>query len=422
MTETLAALYGAIIDAPTDRTVRLVYADALDESGEPSNTARAEFIRGQVALEAMPAGDPQQAALAARCSELFAENWLDWWRPVCAAVGLPEPFVPTRRLRERVKRLVGREKREPGAPYKAHPQAWSIQSEEHGFTAQFIAGFPELLYVHRFTIDTITGQVGTWLGGAPFGRLRFAEDVSQFEWESLNGPHLAKLCELNFDRLSEGTAALAARSEPLRNLTALKVLPLNSAADVVRVLVSRPAWAGLRSLTLSGVTPPDAIQMLAERCTLEELETLSFGIREVPDLPNLGGLSGALGFMFNEIFSRFFGEQPMPPGPIRWPDYWPAMLALAHSPVLPRLRTLQITDAGTQLNHPNEILRRLMHPGENPSPAADPDVLFPDTLVGALAAGLNADRLVRLELPAARVAPAGRAELTRRFGTRLVLA
>jgi hypothetical protein len=53
---------------------------------------------------------------------------------------------------------------------------------------------------------------------------------------------------------------------------------------------------------------------------------------------------------------------------------------------------------------------------------ADADSLFPDTLIRALAVGLNADKLVRLELPAARVALAGRAELLHRFGPRLVLA
>ena len=259
MSETLAALHAAIIAAPTDRTVRLVYADALDESGEPSHAARAEFIRLHIALESLPEGDPQQVTLSARCSELFQENWIDWWRPVCAAVGLPEPYVPTRRLRERVKRLVGREKRQPGAPYTAHSHAWSISSEEHGFTAQFIAGFPELLYVQRFTIDTITGQVGTWLGGAPFCRLRLAEDVSQFEWESLNGPHLAKLSERPLTAYRKPPR----RSPPgqtLRNLASLKVQALNP-TGVVRDRLP-PGVDRLRSLTLSG-----SLRLMQSRCS-----------------------------------------------------------------------------------------------------------------------------------------------------------
>src|SRR5262245_21641651 len=104
MNDTLAALHAALIDTPTDRTVRLVYADALDETGDEAHAARAEFIRAHVALEALPDNDPQRATLVARCHALFAEHWIDWWRPVCASVGLPEPFVPQQRLRDRVKR------------------------------------------------------------------------------------------------------------------------------------------------------------------------------------------------------------------------------------------------------------------------------------------------------------------------------
>jgi hypothetical protein len=399
-----------------------VYADALDESGEPSNAARAEFIRGQIALESLPEGNSEQIALAARCSELFQENWIDWWRPVCVAVGLPEPYVPTRRLRERVKRLVGREKRQPGAPYTAHSHAWSISSEEHGFTAQFIAGFPELLYFPPMNPDEGRTRLGGWASAIPLSRLRLSAFPAAFFSSEIDGPHLAKVSELRLDRLDAEVAAVVGQSPHLAGLKALKVQALNPTRDVVRELVYRPTWRGLRSLMFTGVIPPDAIQMLAERCTLEELETLSFGIREVPELFVGGGLTGVIGAMFNELLSRFFDGQPMPPGPIRWPDYWPALLALARSAVLPRLRTLQIIDAEQQMNRVDTFFQRFRSGQEHPPPASDLENLFPDTLIGALAVGLNPDRLVRLELPATRVALAGRAELLRLFGPRLVLA
>ena len=108
----------------------------------------------------MPDGDPQRPALAARCSELFAANWIDWWRPVCAAVGLPEPYVPGRSLGARLRRALGGEKREPGEPYSAYPGASSLHSNEHGFTAQFIAGFPELLAIHAFTAASCSAVSG----------------------------------------------------------------------------------------------------------------------------------------------------------------------------------------------------------------------------------------------------------------------
>jgi uncharacterized protein (TIGR02996 family) len=427
MTETLAALHAAIIEAPADRTVRLVYADALDESGDPSNAARAEFVRKHVALESTPDGDPRQAELSARCGELFAENWIDWWRPVCEAVGLPEPYVPTRRLRERVKRFVGREKREVGAPYKAHPEAWSIQSEEHGFTAQFIAGFPELLYVRSFPPEGVTrwlslsNYFSRWTATVPLARIRFGNLLNEPSWQMLDGPHLGRVVELAFEVLMTPVAKAVAGSPNLARLETLKAFPVTPAVEAVRELVYLPTWRGLRSLALSGTTPPDVIHVLAERCTLEELESLSFGIREVAEAPNFGGLTGAIGAMFNEVLSRVFSDQALPPGPIRWPDYWPPLLALARSPVLPRLRTLQVTDAGQHWNDLDPFAQLFQGVGGSTPPTADPETLFPNALVRALAAGLDPDRLVRLELPAARLALSGRAELTRRFGPRLVL-
>ncbi|MBM3982812.1 MAG: TIGR02996 domain-containing protein, partial [Planctomycetes bacterium] len=112
----LAALEAAIIDAPTDRTVRLVYADALDESGAPGAAARAEFVRAQIEIEALPETDFRRASLVGRCDELFAEHWDDWWRPVCTAVGLPEPYVPRRRRKPGGARRGSRLRR--GAPYE----------------------------------------------------------------------------------------------------------------------------------------------------------------------------------------------------------------------------------------------------------------------------------------------------------------
>ena|SRR6266545_201991 len=48
-------LYRAILDSPEDDTLRLVYADALEESGDPR---RAAFVRAQVALSHLPEYDP----------------------------------------------------------------------------------------------------------------------------------------------------------------------------------------------------------------------------------------------------------------------------------------------------------------------------------------------------------------------------
>jgi uncharacterized protein (TIGR02996 family) len=72
---TEAALYRAIRDNPDDDTVRLVYADCVEEDGDP---ARGEFIRVQVALARTPEADPARRALEDREHELLAENEARW--------------------------------------------------------------------------------------------------------------------------------------------------------------------------------------------------------------------------------------------------------------------------------------------------------------------------------------------------------
>ena len=89
MSDTLDALHRAVIENPPDRTVRLVYADALEETGEPANVARADFIRTQLELETVEHDADRRGALTDRASELFEANWLSWWAPVAEAAKLP---------------------------------------------------------------------------------------------------------------------------------------------------------------------------------------------------------------------------------------------------------------------------------------------------------------------------------------------
>jgi uncharacterized protein (TIGR02996 family) len=62
------ALLRAIIADPADDTVRLAYADWLDEHDEAD---RAEFIRVQIELARLPDADPRRSSLTAREEALF---------------------------------------------------------------------------------------------------------------------------------------------------------------------------------------------------------------------------------------------------------------------------------------------------------------------------------------------------------------
>src|SRR5947199_5771038 len=68
----------AILDAPDDELPRLIYADWLDERGDPD---RAEFIRLQVELARLPVRDPLRKPLTEREAELMNAHGPDWLDP-----------------------------------------------------------------------------------------------------------------------------------------------------------------------------------------------------------------------------------------------------------------------------------------------------------------------------------------------------
>ena len=76
-------LLQAILADPADRDARLVYADRLDQQGDP----RAELIRYQIAVEDLPAGNPRRDPLEAQIRALLQAHEAAWLAP------LPVPVV-----------------------------------------------------------------------------------------------------------------------------------------------------------------------------------------------------------------------------------------------------------------------------------------------------------------------------------------
>ena len=69
----------AIAADPSDDLPRLVFADFLEESGEPDAIARAHFIRAQIALTQLPPGGPEfrdTVALQNRLFAMYSEDWI----------------------------------------------------------------------------------------------------------------------------------------------------------------------------------------------------------------------------------------------------------------------------------------------------------------------------------------------------------
>src|SRR5438067_1670461 len=69
------ALLEAIRDEPSNDGLRRIYADWLEDNGEPD---RADFIRLQLALARLPEDDPARLALLTRERGLLLRHERDW--------------------------------------------------------------------------------------------------------------------------------------------------------------------------------------------------------------------------------------------------------------------------------------------------------------------------------------------------------
>lgn len=83
------ALIAAIAASPADDLPRLVFADWLDDNGDP---AQAEFIRAHVRLYRTRTGTGEHFAIAKRCDELMRANCGAWLKEASEGFGVPVPL------------------------------------------------------------------------------------------------------------------------------------------------------------------------------------------------------------------------------------------------------------------------------------------------------------------------------------------
>jgi uncharacterized protein (TIGR02996 family) len=90
------AFLRTIIANPEDDAPRLVYADWLDETEERANIDRAEFIRLQCHLEALPADAPERPRLLERERALlntYAKEWAELFRGIIVMWSFRRGFI-----------------------------------------------------------------------------------------------------------------------------------------------------------------------------------------------------------------------------------------------------------------------------------------------------------------------------------------
>lgn len=258
------AFYEAILAEPAANVHRLVYADWLDETGDPANAARADYIRLQCEAAELSQLDVRRYTLEQRATAIFRERWLDWWRPICHRLDLP---VPQSHRPTFWARLTRPRAMEVGAgwPYQHHAHRnwkriwngvtrhysqavpWNLRSFA---SARFSRGFVEELDLSGEGV----GQGPTivdWLTAVPVLCLRTAVQHAA-NFAAIDTPALRKLRSLELELSDAVDIAPYLWSKNLIGLHDLVLLAGEGgvSAEEVNALVGSPTAGRLRSLNL----------------------------------------------------------------------------------------------------------------------------------------------------------------------------
>jgi uncharacterized protein (TIGR02996 family) len=219
-----AAFLRAILADPDDDLPRLIYADYLDERGDP----RGEFIRAQIEVARLPRGDARRKKLKERATQLRDRHEPEWVGP----------------LREFI-------------------DGW-----------EFRRGFVEAV--------TLGALAFLRQGDALFAAAPVRQVALTHAWEEVEAlaqcPHLARLRSLSLsgNYLSDGDVAVLLKSAHVTHLDELDLSFNRYHAAAMEVLAGTPALGGLRVLDLSHNTiGASGAAALADSPHLGRLESLS---------------------------------------------------------------------------------------------------------------------------------------------------
>jgi uncharacterized protein (TIGR02996 family) len=407
------ALYRAVLADPDDDTLRLIYADALEEEGD---ARRAAFIRTQVALAGVPEYDP--AFIRAR--------WNGSSRPLGEWIAeLPELPEGLDWARESFRR---------GFPA-------SIQARD---AAAFVAHADDLFA--RFPIESLELSVARLTEVREFARCEWISRLMRLSVSQgigggavrllLASPHYERLRELHVGAgLTTGQAATAiVESRVFRQLTALscrddraggqtlvnelirladpprlKVLDLSGnrlTAEQLGPLLASPALSAVEELDLSDNNlGPVAVRALAA-ASLPHLRSLQL-MRTRPEEDGVRALASA-GFL-RELRSLTLGGNNLPAG---------SAAVLARTPAVANLRVLNLRE---NLRDPGAIslaesarLSNLVHLDLATN-------LIEDDGADALADSPHLGGLIHLDLHENVISASAAARLKQRFGDRVFL-
>jgi uncharacterized protein (TIGR02996 family) len=226
----------AICQAPDDDAPRLVFADWLDENGDPE---RAEFIRLQVRL----AREPEAAGVERRCDELFRVKSRSWVGALPGPNVLWAEYVLPR----------------AGASWDGQPEATDAPAhvesrvKSSAIVVDWARGFPVAVYVQGSS-DVFFANLDPITEFVPVNLLRLVnlDDLSNVIARLTSHRFLAKLRFLIGPRVSlSDDVAIALAKSPFA--AGLRFLSLNASQlsdRAGRAFAESPYLVGLKGLQL----------------------------------------------------------------------------------------------------------------------------------------------------------------------------
>lgn len=232
------ALLAAMAADPTDDTVRLAYADFLEENGDAD---RADFVRVQVELSRGNVNDPARRPLVVR-HVAYLRDFVPRWRAELPELDGIEWGDFNRGLVEEVQATREAAIVKHAKTIFAQPAVHVIRLARFGHYARALAKVPELSRVRALRMI----------------RARASEEALR---DLLASPHLARLniLDLHLNYAGDGTAADIADGR-FRELTELWLGSNRIGNAGARALANSPHLATLRFLELSGNTIHHAIR------------------------------------------------------------------------------------------------------------------------------------------------------------------
>ncbi|MFO0821839.1 MAG: TIGR02996 domain-containing protein [Gemmataceae bacterium] len=408
------ALYRAILADPDDDTLRLVYADALEESGDPR---RAAFIRTQIQLRDTPEYDPAWIRIRFHDREKMPGAWIR---------DLPELPGELQWAREPFRRgFPANVRASLGSQFLEHAdelfEQFPIEAVELG-EAQLSAAarFAACPWISRLVRLSITEGLGATTSRRLFGATNY---------ERLRELHLGAVLT------TAETARAVVRSRIFRQLTSLgcrddraggqtlvnelaqladppklRILDLAGNrlnAERVTLLVASPALSAVEELDLADNNlRAESLQAIAA-ARLPQLRSLHL-LRANPEQAGVEALAGAS--LLRELRSLSLGENRLRPA---------AAEVLAASPGVANLTVLdlrenQLGDVGAMAIAESPHLRNLVHLDLSQN-------LIEDAGANALADSPHLEGLIYLDLHGNVISPPAATRLRRRFGDRVFL-